>query len=56
MASVQLAGASVPLQQGCRDTLSRAAAQGIPTHILSVNWSAELVAAALGLKARVASG
>lgn len=35
------------LQQGSLAVLQRAQAAGVPTHIVSVNWSSELVRAAL---------
>ena len=35
------------LQQGSLALLQRAQAAGVPTHIISVNWSSELVRAAL---------
>ena len=35
------------LRPGCMGVLRRAAAAGVPTHVISVNWSSELVRAAL---------
>ena len=35
------------LQPGCLGVLRRAGATGVPTHVISVNWSSELVRAAL---------
>ena len=42
-------GRSIPLQAGCLQTLMRAKQQGLPVHVVSVNWSEELVQAALRL-------
>lgn len=41
------AGRQVKLQQGSLAVLQRAQTAGVPTHIISVNWSSELVRAAL---------
>lgn len=56
MQEVAAAGSAVALQPGCAQVLSQALATGIPTHILSVNWSSAFVAAALGLPAHTTSG
>jgi len=37
----------VGLQPGCVSVLRHASAAGVPTHVISVNWSSELVRAAL---------
>jgi 2-hydroxy-3-keto-5-methylthiopentenyl-1-phosphate phosphatase len=42
------AAASIQLRPGCADTLSAAAAAGIPVSLLSVNWSRTLINAAMG--------
>lgn len=52
--AIKAAGSTVLLKDGCRDTLQLANQLGIPIHVVSVNWSSSLVAAALGLPARVA--
>lgn len=43
------AAAAVELQPGCRGTLQRLLATRTPLRVVSVNWSAAFVAAALGL-------
>ena len=43
------AGKGVALQSGCLQTLLHAKRRGLPVHVISVNWSEELVKAALGL-------
>ncbi|KAK9848103.1 hypothetical protein WJX84_007310 [Apatococcus fuscideae] len=43
------AGRKVALQPGCLQTLTRAKGKGLPVHVISVNWSEELVKAALGV-------
>ena len=40
-------GEQIGLQPGCLTVLSRAQELGVPTHILSVNYSSEMVKAAL---------
>ena len=35
------------LRPGCMGVLRRASEAGVPTHVISVNWSSELVRAAL---------
>ncbi|PSC75210.1 thiamine biosynthetic bifunctional enzyme chloroplastic isoform C [Micractinium conductrix] len=53
------AGASISMQPGCLDLLRRAADAGVPTYVVSVNWSAEMVRAALaqeGLSVVMAEG
>jgi hypothetical protein len=45
----------VQLRAGCLETLRAALDAGVPTHIMSVNWSGQLVAAALGLPADAAA-
>ena len=42
-----VAGANVGLRPGCMGVLRRAGEAGVPTHVISVNWSSELVRAAL---------
>ena len=44
-----MAGRKVALQPGCLQTLTRAKGKGLPVHVISVNWSEELVKAALGV-------
>jgi hypothetical protein len=46
---VAAAASKVALKEGCRATLQAALAAGVPTHIVSVNWSRDFAAAALGL-------
>lgn len=46
---VVAAGKAVALRPGCRSALQRLLASGVPTHLVSVNWSAAYVASALGL-------
>lgn len=41
------AGGRIELQPGCAEVLQRAAHQGVPCHVISVNWSHALVRAAL---------
>lgn len=41
------AGKKITMQQGCLDLLQKAVALGVPTCVVSVNWSGELVSAAL---------
>jgi hypothetical protein len=41
------AGAALALRPGCAAVLQRAAAAGVPAAVVSVNWSTELVVAAL---------
>ncbi len=48
MSDVREAGKRLPLREGCRETLDAVVASGVPVHIMSVNWSAQYVAAALG--------
>lgn len=48
---VAMAAAKVVLKDGCRATLEAALASGLATHIVSVNWSGDFVAGALGLPA-----
>ena len=50
----ELAAASrqVPLQPNCSNTLASLRAQGVPIHVISVNWSAQFVAEALQLPLR----
>ncbi|KAI7844453.1 hypothetical protein COHA_001957 [Chlorella ohadii] len=53
------AGASIRMQPGCLALLKQAAQAGVPTYVVSVNWSAEMVKAALaqeGLNVVVAEG
>lgn len=53
------AGASIQMQPGCLDLLQRATEAGITTYVVSVNWSAEMVRAALaqqGLSVVLAEG
>lgn len=40
-------GQEVALQPGCREVLRRAAESGVSTHVVSVNWSSELLRGAL---------
>ena len=40
-------GGRVGLRPGCLGVLRHANAAGVPTHVISVNWSSELVRAAL---------
>jgi phosphoserine phosphatase len=52
-------GASVPLRPGCLSLLKQAVDSGVPTVVVSVNWSGEMVAAALsqeGLPVVLAGG
>lgn len=56
MAEVEAAAARVPLQTGCREALAQALSVGIPARVLSVNWSARFVQAALGLPAASSDG
>lgn len=52
-------GASVPLRPGCLSLLKHAVDSGVPTVVVSVNWSGEMVAAALsqqGLPVVLAGG
>jgi len=41
------AGEQIGLQAGCLTVLTRAQQAGVPTHVVSVNYSSELVKAAL---------
>ena len=41
------AGEQIGLQAGCLTVLSRAQQAGVPTHVVSVNYSSEMVKAAL---------
>ena len=41
------AGEQVGLQAGCLTVLNRAQQAGVPTHVVSVNYSSEMVKAAL---------
>ncbi|KAL4420336.1 hypothetical protein ABPG77_006143, partial [Micractinium sp. CCAP 211/92] len=53
------AGASIRMQGGCLDLLKQACEAGVPTYVVSVNWSAEMVKAALsqeGLSVVIAEG
>ncbi|KAI3425347.1 hypothetical protein D9Q98_009111 [Chlorella vulgaris] len=53
------AGESITMQDGCLQLLKQAAEAGIPTYVVSVNWSAEMVRAALaqqGLSVVLAEG
>ena len=56
MAADDISGAAgrVQLQPGCRETLAAAAAAGMAVHVLSVNWSSNMVAEALGLPFHIA--
>ncbi|KAK9833927.1 hypothetical protein WJX74_010080 [Apatococcus lobatus] len=49
------AGEKVALQPGCLQTLMHAKRRGLPVHVISVNWSEELVRAALSLPPTTAS-
>jgi hypothetical protein len=53
--AVASAAAGVALKAGCRATLRAALDAGIPSHVVSVNWSRDFVAAALGLPADAAA-
>ncbi|GBF95200.1 phosphomethylpyrimidine kinase [Raphidocelis subcapitata] len=48
---VAAAARAVALKPGCREALAAALGAELPTHVVSVNWSREFVAAALGLPA-----
>jgi 2-hydroxy-3-keto-5-methylthiopentenyl-1-phosphate phosphatase len=45
---VAAAAASIQLRSGCSDTLTAAAAAGLPVSLLSVNWSKTLINKAMG--------
>ena len=44
---VHCAGEQIGLQLGCLPVLYRAQQAGVPTHVVSVNYSSEMVKAAL---------
>ena len=46
-ADIATAASGVRLREGCRDALAAAAACNVPVTVVSVNWSAEFIAAAL---------
>lgn len=54
-AELRVAGSANVLRPYCRAALAEALRRGIPTHVLSVNWSDEYVSGALGLPSTSAS-